>query len=419
MEYGLIGEHLGHSFSKQIHSGLGNDRYILREVPRDRVDEFFETREFSGINVTIPYKKTALAACDEVSDLAKRAQAVNCVVNRGGRLYGENTDCAGILATLEHAGIDVRDKTVLVLGRGGAATAVQAVIESLGGRPVTVYRKQAEGCVLPEQAARMYPDAAVVINATPAGMHPDVESQALDLSGFDQLEFVFDLVYNPLKTRLLLQAGSLGIPHDNGLQMLVTQAVRAHEIFFDVQVPDAITEQVLADLVRQRRNIVLIGMSSCGKSTLGKRLAQTLGLSFTDLDAEIEAAAGLSIPEIFRQEQEAGFRRRETEAARQAGLDTGQVIACGGGIIERPENLDLLHRNGIILWLKRDPALMVHKDADRPMLKQGFDSLYGRRAPVYASWADLTVTNDGSLQEGLEAVCRALGLQVDGPASSG
>ncbi|WP_288160431.1 shikimate kinase, partial [Faecalibaculum rodentium] len=131
------------------------------------------------------------------------------------------------------------------------------------------------------------------------------------------------------------------------------------------------------------------------------------------------AAAGLSIPEIFRQEQEAGFRRRETEAARQAGLDTGQVIACGGGIIERPENLDLLHRNGIILWLKRDPALMVHEDADRPMLKQGFDSLYGRRAPVYASWADLTVTNDGSLQEGLEAVCRALGLQVDGPASSG
>ena len=405
MEYGLIGEHLGHSFSKQIHSRLGNDRYILREVPRDRVDKFFETREFSGINVTIPYKKTALAACDEVSDLAKRAQAVNCVVNRGGRLYGENTDCAGILATLEHAGIDVRDKTVLVLGRGGAATAVQAVIESLGGCPVTVYRKQAEGCVLPEQAARMYPDAAVVINATPAGMHPDVESQALDLSGFDQLEFVFDLVYNPLKTRLLLQAGSLGIPHDNGLRMLVTQAVRAHEIFFGVQVPDAITEQVLADLVRQRRNIVLIGMSSCGKSTSGKRLAQTLGLSFTDLDAEIEAAAGLSIPEIFRQEQEA--------------LETGQVIACGGGIIERPENLDLLHRNGIILWLKRDPALMVHEDADRPMLKQGFDSLYARRALVYASWADLTVANDGSLQEGLEAVCRALGLRVDGPASSG
>ncbi len=144
MEYGLIGEHLGHSFSKQIHSGLGNDRYILREVPRDRVDEFFETREFSGINVTIPYKKTALAACDEVSDLAKRAQAVNCVVNRGGRLYGENTDCAGILATLEHAGIDVRDKTVLVLGRGGAATAVQEA----GGRlrPARTGSPDVSGC---------------------------------------------------------------------------------------------------------------------------------------------------------------------------------------------------------------------------------------------------------------------------------
>ena len=417
MEYGLIGEHLGHSFSKQIHNALGNDRYILQEIPRDQVEDFFRNREFSGINVTIPYKKTALAACEEVSELAAKAQAVNCVINRNGRLYGDNTDCAGILATLNHAGVTVRDKTVLILGRGGAATAVQAVIESLGGQAVTVYRKPAEGCILPEDAFGLHPEAALVINATPAGMYPDTDSQALDLSGFRHLEFVFDLVYNPLKTNLLLQAEAMGIPHDNGLRMLVTQAIRAHELFFDVRVPDEIAEQVLSDLIRQRENIVLTGMSSCGKSTLGKLLAGKLGLKFTDLDEEIEAAAGMSIPEIFRQEQEAGFRKRETEAACRAGLETGQVIACGGGIIERPENRDLLRRNGMILWLKRNPDLMIHDDPGRPMLKQGFESLYQRRAPVYQAWADLTVSNNGTALQGLEAVCRALVSRTSHPAS--
>ncbi len=409
MEFGLIGEHLGHSFSKQIHNALGNEGYQLQEIPPDQVDAFFRNRAFSGINVTIPYKKTALAACDEVSSLARQAGAVNCVTNRNGRLTGFNTDCAGIQATLEHAGVHVAGRTVLILGKGGAATAVKAVVQALGGHPVIVYRKPGPDCILPQDALRLHPEAALVINATPAGMSPAIEGQALDLRGFTQLEFVFDLVYNPMKTRLLLQAESLNIPHDNGLRMLVTQAVKAHELFFDVSLPPQAAADVLRELQLQQQNIVLIGMSSCGKSTLGRMLADRLGRPFVDLDAAVEQEAGMPVAAIFEQEQEEGFRRRETAQVRRASLHTGQVIACGGGVIERPENRDLLRSNGILVWLKRDPALMVQEDPARPMLKHGFDQLYARRAPVYEDWADLILPNDNAPEEALEVLCTKLG----------
>ena len=404
MKYGLIGEHLGHSCSSEIHRMLGNPEYGLQEIDREKIDDWFASPAFSGINVTIPYKKNAFEHCDFVEELAKDAGAVNCVVNKDGALYGYNTDCAGIEATLDHAGIDVSGKTVLVAGRGGAAGAVNAVLRKRHADIVTVYHRPAEGCVLPELASEKFPDASVIINATPAGMYPNAEGQSIDLKNFKNLEFVFDLVYDPLKTQLLQQAEELGIPCSNGLRMLVMQAVKAHEHFMDTSVDESVVIPILESLACQRINIVLTGMSSCGKSTLGKAAADKLGLEFIDMDTEIEKEIQMSIPEYFEAYGEAAFRDVETAVARRLSLLHGKVIATGGGIIERPENIPLLKRNGIIVFIDRSPELLVKDDEGRPMMKKGFDALYTRRKPVYENTADFIVSNNSDEADGLETL---------------
>jgi shikimate dehydrogenase len=405
MHYGLIGEHLGHSFSKPIHEALGNPDYVLKEIPKAEIEDFLNQKDFLGLNVTIPYKQTVLPHCQWLDPYAKACQAVNCIVNDNGTLKGWNTDCMGIEDTLKHAGFDPAGKKVLILGYGGAAKACHAVIELLYGIPVHAVRKQMEGACLLKDAAAVHPDAACIINATPVGMIPD-EHAPLSLEGFDHLEFVFDLVYNPLRTPLLQDAARRGIPYANGLRMLVSQAAHASRHFLGQMADEQQIEEILRDLETSKTNIVLIGMSSCGKTTLGKRLAEMLERPFADLDEEIVKAAGTSIPELFQEGGEALFRDWETNICKQFSKKSGWVLACGGGIITREENMEALQSNGTIYWLQRDVSQLVEEDASRPMLVQGLKSLYEKRLPLYQFWG-IPIANNGTEEEGLQALLNA------------
>ena len=335
MEYGLIGAKLGHSYSKIIHEMLlPQYPYELHPLPTEaEARQFLEQRPFQAINVTIPYKQLVIPYCEEVDERAKAIGAVNTIVNRGGKLYGHNTDFGGFLYMVKAHGVSLQGKTVLILGTGGTHNTVAAVCRSEGAAEIlTVSRRAGEGRLDYAQAAART-DVQIVVNTTPAGMYPDNGGCLLELGGFNQLEAVFDVVYNPFRTELLLRAEEKGALAVCGFEMLVAQAVYAAEYFHNAPIDHAKIGEIHKALKAKLCNISIIGMPSSGKTTIGKALAEKLGKTFVDLDEEIVRRAGKSIPDIFTQEGEAAFRRLETEAAAEAAKHTGQVISCGGGIV--------------------------------------------------------------------------------------
>lgn len=400
MRCGLLGEKLGHSYSPAIHRELAGYEYQLYQRSPDQVEDFVQNGGLHGFNVTIPYKKTVAALCDELSPMARRLGSVNTVVRRGdGSLYGDNTDAYGFYAMLLHAGIPVQGKKVLVLGSGGASVTVQAVLEHMGAH-VTVISRSGEHNYT---NLHLHHDAAVIVNTTPVGMYPGNGEAPLDLTWFPRLEGVLDIVYNPARTALLLQAEALGIPHAGGLYMLVAQAKRAAELFTGRTISDRRIDPVVELLEKQTRNIILVGMPGCGKSTLAAALAKELDRPLLDSDAEIVRAAGTDIPAIFAAEGEAGFRKRETAALAALGKRSGAVIATGGGAVLREENYGLLHQNGIILWLRRDVRRLAR--GGRP-LSQGADleAMLAAREPRYRRFADHVIDNNGPLSDTLRAI---------------
>lgn len=403
MNYGLIGEHLSHSFSKPIHESFGQYTYELHEVARDHIDAFFQNKDFKAINVTIPYKQTAYTYCDVLDKQARSVGTSNCVVNKNGTLYGYNTDYDGIVYTLKKHHVDVHQKTVLILGKGGVAHAFYAVMKDLGAAEIqTVYYKPAEGTITYEEAYERYADADILINATPVGMAGRKNVSPIDLSKLTNLSFVFDAIYNPLQTVLIQQAKAAGIPAANGLTMLVVQAVKAAEHFLDRPV-ECDVQKIVDSLTQQACNIVLIGMPSCGKSHIGHEVAKRLHRPWIDLDEKIEKETGRRIAEIFSQDGETAFRDEETKAACRAGLKTGQVISCGGGIIKRKENMDVLAQNGIILYIDRPLENLVRKDPRRPLLQNNsIEKLYYERKDLYEKYSDETIHTHNQIQLGIQ-----------------
>jgi len=394
MEYGLLGEKLGHSFSPQIHRALKGYDYRLLPTPVEEVEPLLARREFKGLNVTIPYKQLVIPLCDEVDPLADRIGAVNTIVNRGGRLMGYNTDIDGLIFMARRAGVDMAGKKVVILGSGGTSRTARAAAGVMGAAEIVVISRGGEDNY--DNLSR-HADAQVLINTTPVGMYPNCGQAPVSLDRFPELTGVLDVVYNPLRTALIMEAQRRGLPCSGGLPMLVAQAKRAAELFTDTLIPNSCTEEVLLQLTAQLENVVLVGMPGCGKTTVGTALAKKLGKEFLDLDEEIVKKAGKPISQIFAEEGEEAFRILETEVVRQCGSRTGCVISTGGGVVTREENYAPLHQNGTIIHLTRD---LSHLPKDGRPVSQSTDLalLWQRRAPLYARFADLTVSNDGTLE---------------------
>ena len=406
MKCGLLGEKLGHSYSPAIHGMLADYEYKLYEKSPDEVGDFLLHGDWDGLNVTIPYKKTVLPYCDELSGRARRIGSVNTLVRRAdGTIFGENTDACGFEKLIARAGIGVQGQKALVLGSGGASVMAVEVLRSLGAASVTVISRHGEDNY--ENLSR-HADAQLIVNTTPVGMYPKNGEAAVDLLDFPRCEGVLDVVYNPARTALLLQAERLGVKHAGGLYMLVAQAKRSCELFTGRAIPDSEIDRIERTLSVSMQNIVLIGMPGCGKSTVGALLAEKLGRPLREADAEIAAAAGMSIPEIFAREGEEGFRKREMACLAELGRLSGAVISTGGGCVTREGNYDLLHQNGVIFWLQREIDRLPKEG--RPLsLRNDLREMYERRRPCYERFADHVIDNNGSLEETVGRILEVLG----------
>ena len=390
MRCGLLGEHLTHSYSPQIHALLGEYSYELFEVAPDALADFLRSDRFDCLNVTIPYKRAVVEFCATLSDAARELGSVNTLVRRpDGSLHGENTDLDGFRWLLERNGGVQPGEKALVLGTGGASQTVQAVLCAAGAE-VTVLSRHGEQNY---STLGAHADATLVVNATPVGMYPNNGARLIDLDLLPQCRCVLDLIYNPARTRLLLDAEERKIRCENGLSMLVAQAKRAAELFTGKMIPDAVCTDILRTLEREMHNVILIGMPGCGKTSVGTLLAQRLGRLFFDADAEIERRLGCTIPAFFAREGENAFRAVETQVLAELGKRSGCVIATGGGCVTRPENYELLHQNGTLVWLRRDlSALPVD---GRPISRsRALSELYREREPLYRRFADICVEND-------------------------
>ena len=406
MQCGLLGEKLGHSYSPQIHRELAGYDYALFEKAPEELESFIREGAWHGLNVTIPYKKTVIPLCDALSDTARTIGSVNTLLRReDGTIFGDNTDAFGFETLLRQTlPGSIAGKKALVLGTGGASVTVCAVLRAHGAAVVPISRTGENNYPNLDRHA----DAKILVNTTPLGMYPKNGVSPVELCSFPGLEAVLDVVYNPKRTALLLQAEARGIPCAGGLTMLVAQAKRASEIFQGRALPDSEIARVTRLLDASMQNIVLIGMPGCGKSTVGKLLADMLGRPCAEADREIERAAHMSIPRIFELEGEAGFRRRETAVLAELGKESGTVIATGGGCVTRAENYPLLHQNGRLVWLTRPVGELARKG--RPLSENAdLGAMYARRAPLYEAFADLTVENTGTPEETARAVLEALG----------
>lgn len=413
MEYGLIGEKLSHSYSKIIHELFGSYAYELKEIGQPDLRDFLLSRDFCGINVTIPYKQAVIPYLDEIDPKAERIGAVNTIVNRDGKLTGYNTDHYGLRSLIERSGYDFTCKRVLIFGGGGTSKTAFSVAEDLGASPLIVSRNPSgANAVSYEEAYRLHADADHIINTTPLGMYPDMDNAPADLKKFHNLQSVTDVIYNPLRTKLTLQAEELGVPAVNGLLMLILQAVEACRLFTGMTVKEERIEEIFQTLKREKENIVLTGMPGCGKSTVGKLLAKRLQMDFVDTDAEIVKKAGKSIPEIFADEGETAFRDLESAVTKEVSGRNRTVIATGGGLILRNENVTSLKNYGKLVFLDRKIET-IRATADRPLSddRTKLLKLYEERLPKYMASADLTVSVADSPKQTADRIMELLKRQ--------
>lgn len=401
--YGLLGARLGHSWSVPIHAALGNDAYRLYELEPSELAAFLRREDIGGLNVTIPYKRDVMPLCDGLHPAAKAIGSVNTIVRqRDGALVGYNTDIDGFLYMAHRAGISLDGKKVMILGTGGASLTAQAAARHARAREIVVISRSG-----PDDYDHLdrHADAEVIVNTTPVGMFPHTGAAPVDLTHFPQCRGLLDVIYNPRRTALVLQAEALGIPCSDGLPMLVAQAKRAEEHFFRRTIPDRENERILAQLRQETCNIVLIGMPGCGKTTVGQALAALSGREPLDLDQRIVEKAGKSIPEIFAEQGEAAFRALEREVVAEAGRLTGRLLLTGGGVVTVPENYAPLRQNGRIYHLVRDLESLPTEG--RPLSQStGLRALWEQRAPLYARFRDVIIQNSGTVQETAQEIWR-------------
>lgn len=403
--YGLIGEKLGHSFSVPIHNMLGNTDYCLCEVAKDNLHTFMESHDFNAINVTIPYKTDVIEHLCYISDEAKRIGAVNTIVNHEGNLYGYNTDYYGFSYMAKKAGITFNGKKVIILGSGGTSLTSRTVAADEGAKEIVIISRNGKNNY---SNISLHNDADIIINTTPVGMFPKTEDTPISLKGFKNLSGVIDVIYNPIRTKLLVDAKVYGIPYTNGLPMLVAQAKKAHELFFDTIVNDSEIDRITKKLELQKQNIILIGMPGCGKSTLAAALSEKLGRDIIDTDEEIVKTEGTSIPHIFEHNGEKYFRETEALCIKKACAEFGKIIATGGGAILKEENRTALMQSGLVIWLKRPLEELAR--SGRPLSKdiESLNLMYNKRLPLYEKTCDITFDIRPSAEESLHELLKCI-----------
>ena len=410
MKYGLIGEHLKHSYSCEIHAQIADYEYELHEIPPSGLGEFLKKREFNAINVTIPYKQDVIPYLDEISDTAKRIGAVNAIVNRNGRLYGDNTDFAGMLALAKHIGVDMKGRKVLILGTGGASKTGHALAEYMGAQSVFyVSRSGKDGSISYEQAVTEHSDAQIIINATPVGMFPKQDGRPIDISAFPKLEGVIDAIYNPLRTNLILDAQERGIPAEGGLYMLSALAVHASAVFRDIPLDESLVDKAFKSVKNDKQSIVLIGMPSSGKTTVGRILAEKCGKQLADTDEYIVRKIGMPISDFFAKHGEAEFRKIEKETVAELSATGGRIIATGGGAVLDAENVRALKQNGVLVFLDRRPENLIATD-DRPLAsrRSALEKLYAERYDIYCAAAELHIDANTTPEAEADAILKEL-----------
>lgn len=410
MKYGLIGEHLKHSYSCEIHAQIADYEYELHEIPPSGLGGFLKKREFNAINVTIPYKQDVIPYLDEISDTAKRIGAVNTIVNRNGRLYGDNTDFAGMLALAKHIGVDMKGRKVLILGTGGASKTGHALAEYMGAQSVFyVSRSGKDGSISYEQAVTGHSDAQIIINATPVGMFPKQDGRPIDISAFPKLEGVIDAIYNPLRTNLILDAQERGIPAEGGLYMLSAQAVHASAVFRDIPLDESLVDKAFKSVKNDKQSIVLIGMPSSGKTTVGRILAEKCGKQLADTDEYIVRRIGMPISDFFAKHGEAEFRKVEKETVAELSATGGRIIATGGGAVLDAENVRALKQNGVLVFLDRRPENLIATD-DRPLAshRSALEKLYAERYDIYCAAAELHIDANTTPEAEADAILKEL-----------
>lgn len=405
MKVGLVGEKLGHSFSKPIHERLTDYTYDLIPLSKEEFHRFFEEKSFDAVNVTIPYKQAVMEYCDEIDGIASSIGAVNAVVNRDGKLYATNTDFEGLRQMIVHRGIEIGGKVCCILGTGGTSRTARAVLAHMGAKEIYTAGRGKEAPVIAYEQLSDYKDIQVIVNATSVGMYPDNDHTLIDCRDFPKLEAVVDVIYNPLRTKLCQQAAELGLKEVNGLEMLVAQAKAAAEFFLGAEILDGKVQEITNEMRREMSNIVLIGMPGCGKSTIGECLAKLTGRTLVDLDKEIERAAGMEIREIFAREGEEGFRKREHDICRIFAREHGQILSCGGGIVKNEKNMRLLAQNGRIFHIRRNVDVLS-LDESRPLStsRERLVEMERERMPLYEKYSDVTVENHTSVLEAAQRV---------------
>ena len=401
--YGLLGRKLGHSYSPQIHAAFGLPHYQLIEKEPEEAEAFLRDPALGAVNVTIPYKITAFDLCDELTDRARAIGSVNTVVRRDdGTLLGDNTDAYGFAYMANLAGITFTDRKILILGNGGASRTARYVAEQGGAKEIITVERNGENNY---QNILNHDDADIIINATPAGMFPHNGERLIDLDDFPCCEGVLDMIYNPRRTKLIMDAEDLNIPCSDGLPMLVAQAKAAEEMFFNKTISDREIPDILSEIRFSTENIILIGMPGSGKSTLGRLLAEKTGKEAIDIDAVIERESGKAIQEIFDEEGERAFRKLEKATVAKVGALSGKIISTGGGIVKDPDNYEPLHQNGRIYHIQRDIDQLEIKG--RPLSqKANMHQMYRTREPLYRAFRDTTINNNGNVAEAADAIWR-------------
>ena len=409
MDYGLIGERLSHSFSKEIHNKIANYHYELKEIPKGEIEEFLEKKDFKAINVTIPYKETVIPYLYKISNAAREIGAVNTVINKDGKLYGYNTDFSGLKALIEKNGIVIKNKKVLILGSGGTSKTAFAVAKDLGAKEILKISRQAkQGFITYDEAITSQTDAEVIINTTPVGMFPNIDDEPIDIMKFPNLSGVVDVIYNPLRSKFVKKAMDNNIKACGGLYMLVAQGVFAAEKFLDKDIEPKIIDKIYKEIYKSKENIVLIGMPSSGKTTIGKRLAKELNRPFIDTDEEIVKKANMEIPEIFQKFGEAYFRKIESDyIINEASKLTSCIIATGGGAILNKENIFSLKKNGKVYFIDR-PIELLLTTSNRPLSsnKEDLEKRYNERYNLYKELADFSFSAQSSIENHIEIILK-------------
>lgn len=409
MKVGLIGKELGHSFSKMIHEKITHEPYELISLSEHEFHTFMQQKDFDAINITIPYKEKVIDYCDGIDEKANAIHAVNAIKKVDGKLFATNTDFGGLMRMIEAHGFILEDKVVAICGTGGTSKTAYAVATALKAKEILVVGRNNKAPYSYEQLIAQSSRIDILINTTSVGMFPNNHEQIVDLKSFTRLQGVIDVIYNPLRTALCVQAKLLGIPAINGLEMLIGQAIEAIEFFRDIKIDASLFQQITQEIRNEKMNLVLIGMPSCGKTTIGQQIASTYGYEFVDLDEMIIKKSGMTIPQIFKEYGEEYFRELETQVSKEASLFTHHVIACGGGVIKKEENIKYLAQNGWIFFIDCDLNLLVSDDS-RPLSStpQQLNNLYEQRLPLYKKYCDSHIDSNISFEDTIQKIMHVI-----------